>query len=485
MTVFNFPDTGGQPTDGSFVWTAPNGTLYVWDGVAWKTTGGGSSGGGGNADITVTDDLTTISNPGQGDLAYHTEEARMYIYYEDTDSKQWVDASPGGDSIDDSGGGSSQYWDRLGTTLTPKVSGDDVNIGTGDFTANKGTFAGTVNTGDSQPWTSPSTLSGSQLAEGYLLNYRSVTDDSGAFIASYNGNGGAPVFQVKTDGSAEFAGTVNADDALDVTNSTTNVNSFIQRWFSDIGGTGTQKAIMMTTGQLKLQGDGSQGSVRSEPTSATGGYKAFYAKSASAGVSTQHFLYGEDSDGTNTARIATDGSSQFLGQVQISTASVGGLSEKVLLHEQGWIRAYNATSDASANMYLAYSDVNGAGTVGFFVTANGVVSARSKDISQIGSERRLKNTIESLDPVTSWETIRDLPYYSYKLNGNDDTTYYGPIVDECPEEMVVEGTTSYEEGNIRTYDNSLLQGRLFVALQTALTRIEALEAEVQALKGGN
>jgi len=131
MTVFNFPDTSGQPTDGSFVWTAPNGTLYVWDGICWKTTGGGSSGGGGNADITVTDDLTTISNPGQGDLAYHTEEARMYIYYEDTDSKQWVDASPGGDSIDSSGGGSSQYWDRLGTTLTPKVSGDDLNIGAG------------------------------------------------------------------------------------------------------------------------------------------------------------------------------------------------------------------------------------------------------------------------------------------------------------------------------------------------------------------
>ena len=44
--------------------------------------------------------------------------------------------------------------------------------------------------------------------------------------------------------------------------------------------------------------------------------------------------------------------------------------------------------------------------------------------------------------------------------------------------MIVEGKTSDEEGNIRTYDNSLLQGRLFVALQTALTRIEALEAQL-------
>ena len=185
-----------------------------------------------------------------------------------------------------------------------------------------------------------------------------------------------------------------------------------------------------------------------------------------------------------SVQFGRDGSSRFLGQLQISTASVGGISEKVLLHETGWVRTYNATSTAGANLYLGFSDVNGAGTAAFFVTANGVVSARNTAISQIGSERRLKNTIEPLDPVTSWETIRDLPYYSYKLNGNDESTYYGPIVDECPEEMIVEGATSDEQGNIRTYDNSLLQGRLFVALQTALTRIEALEAQLTQPTGG-
>jgi acyl CoA:acetate/3-ketoacid CoA transferase len=49
--------------------------------------------------------------------------------------------------------------------------------------------------------------------------------------------------------------------------------------------------------------------------------------------------------------------------------------------------------------------------------------------------------------------------------------------------MVVEGTTSDEEGNIRTYDNSILQSRLFVALQTALTRIEQLESRLAQLEG--
>jgi hypothetical protein len=198
-------------------------------------------------------------------------------------------------------------------------------------------------------------------------------------------------------------------------------------------------------------------------------------------TATQALLYGQSNFGGSTFDAFTfkcDGSSRLMGQLQISIASVGGITEKVLLHENGWIRVYNPTADASANMYLAYSDVNGAGTVGFYVTANGVISARSRDINQIGSERRLKNTIEPLDPVTSWETIRELPYYSYKLNGNDESTYYGPIVDECPEEMIIPGATNDERGNIRTFDNGLLQGRLFVALQTALKRIEDLEAVV-------
>ena len=100
MTVFNFPDTDGQPTDGTFQWTSPAGRVYIWDGNSWTSRGDGSGGGGGDANITVTDNLGSIEQPGQGDLAYHTVEARMYIYYEDDDSKQWVDASPGGDTID-------------------------------------------------------------------------------------------------------------------------------------------------------------------------------------------------------------------------------------------------------------------------------------------------------------------------------------------------------------------------------------------------
>ena len=142
MTVFNFPDTSGKPTDGTFTWTAPNGLLYSWDGDAWRTIGGG---GDGNASITITDDLTTIPAPDAGDLAWHTIEARMYIYYQDDDSQQWVDASPAGD------GGGEIYWDidTIAGTITmtwvavAPFSGTGTNSfqvvltdnGSGDFTA--------------------------------------------------------------------------------------------------------------------------------------------------------------------------------------------------------------------------------------------------------------------------------------------------------------------------------------------------------------
>jgi len=155
MAIFNFPDTAGQPTDGSFVWTAPNGTLYAWDGDAWRTVSSGG-GGGGDANISVTDDLTTIADPGQGDLAYHTVQARMYVHYEDEDSKQWVDASPAGDAGGGGngttkGGGEDLVFQEntmvctANYTLTPDRSA----LSAGPITINDGV---TISLPDNQNW---------------------------------------------------------------------------------------------------------------------------------------------------------------------------------------------------------------------------------------------------------------------------------------------------------------------------------------------
>ena len=114
--------------------------------------------------------------------------------------------------------------------------------------------------------------------------------------------------------------------------------------------------------------------------------------------------------------------------------------------------------------------------------------------ANISSERRLKQNLTLVDPTFAWDTVKNLPCYSYEYISQPGITYYGPVVDECPTEMQV---TVYEEnengelvvrsddeGPIRTYDNKLYDANMFVALQEALKRIETLETKIAALEGG-
>ena len=122
----------------------------------------------------------------------------------------------------------------------------------------------------------------------------------------------------------------------------------------------------------------------------------------------------------------------------------------------------------------------------FRVSNPGVISATSGTISVIASERRLKENISPVDASEAWKTIKSVPYYSYNFIGSDPAAlFYGPIADEVPDEMRIATDRTDDVGVIHTYDNGMLQARLYVALQTALNRIEALEAEVQSLKEAN
>jgi hypothetical protein len=51
---------------------------------------------------------------------WNSDDGRLYIYYTDADSSQWVDASP--DSVIE------EFWSRTGTTIIPKTAGDDVQL---------------------------------------------------------------------------------------------------------------------------------------------------------------------------------------------------------------------------------------------------------------------------------------------------------------------------------------------------------------------
>ncbi len=88
------------------------------------------SGGGGGANVTTAD--TPPSNPSDGDLWWNSASGDLKVYYQDTDSSQWVDAS----TISGSSGGGSSLQNIVdnaqGVAVTGKVAttdGMDIDIG--------------------------------------------------------------------------------------------------------------------------------------------------------------------------------------------------------------------------------------------------------------------------------------------------------------------------------------------------------------------
>jgi len=89
-----------NPSSGD-MWFDPNALktyIYYNDGdsdqwVQANPTGGGGSGSGG-ASVTVSD--TAPSSPSSGDLWWHSTDLKLYVYYTDGSSNQWVQTNPSG-----------------------------------------------------------------------------------------------------------------------------------------------------------------------------------------------------------------------------------------------------------------------------------------------------------------------------------------------------------------------------------------------------
>ena len=151
------------------------------------------------------------------------------------------------------------------------------------------------------------------------------------------------------------------------------------------------------------------------------------------------------------------------------------------------------TSDRPTNTNSSFEAKN-AGVLNAKIRCDGTYFGQETAVQPINSERRLKENIIPVDSDVAWETIKNTPYYSYNFIGQERTTY-GPMADEVPAEMIVQPMEENEEGvmvarsddqgPIRSYDNGMLQARLYTALQKALTRIEALEAQLSALQEAN
>ena len=72
--------------------TAATNEVLSWNGSDYDWVA--QSGGGGGASVTTAD--TAPSSPSDGDLWYDTTTLRLYVYYNDGSSSQWVKANPSG-----------------------------------------------------------------------------------------------------------------------------------------------------------------------------------------------------------------------------------------------------------------------------------------------------------------------------------------------------------------------------------------------------
>ena len=93
-----------SPTAGDLWWKSDEGRLKIrfndGDTQQWvDTTPIGYTSGGGGGGATVTTDDNAPSNPNDGDLWYKTDEGQLKVYYQDTDSSQWVDTGGGSTGI--------------------------------------------------------------------------------------------------------------------------------------------------------------------------------------------------------------------------------------------------------------------------------------------------------------------------------------------------------------------------------------------------
>ncbi|MAD25805.1 MAG: hypothetical protein CMO44_16720, partial [Verrucomicrobiales bacterium] len=95
-----------NPVNGDLWWKSDSGTLKVYfsdsDSNQWvdASPAGGITGGGGGGGASVTTSDTAPTSPSDGDLWWKSDTGYLKIYFDDGNTSQWVDASPVG------GGGS-------------------------------------------------------------------------------------------------------------------------------------------------------------------------------------------------------------------------------------------------------------------------------------------------------------------------------------------------------------------------------------------
>jgi hypothetical protein len=151
------------------------GLTWTWNGTTWDVEGGG--GAAGPDGCYVGDTPPAGAEPGW--LWWNSAEGILYVWYDDGDTQQWVEANPGGGG---GGGGAS----------TPIVAGTGLTGGT--ITTSGAVALDTAYTDARYVNLTGDTMTGDLYNQGTLLRGDTVTTRAGGGIGAGIQSGDHPIF---------------------------------------------------------------------------------------------------------------------------------------------------------------------------------------------------------------------------------------------------------------------------------------------------
>ncbi len=431
---------GPATVSSNVTWTLPSA-----DGTANQVLSTNGSGtlswatpAAGGASVTTSD--TAPSTPADGDLWYDSVGGRLYVYYQDPNGSQWVDAAPQG------GGSSTPTKIEVGNTKAEVTD-----------TGSNGTFA--VTTEGTQRLTVDSsgrTLIGATTSRNDFFNNTttvaggiqlelSASDNLNRFMSfvSNNSDTGGPSFLFgKSRGTSANSKTiVQSDDQLAALN------------FH-----GADGSDMVEAARISAHVDGTPGA--------------------------------NDMPGRIVLATTPDGSASPVERMRVTsggavcindtTSYIGGLLN---------IRGGSATTvgisiKSIADNNYGMSFHNTAGT-----TVGNVTIGASSTSFVTSSDYRLK---ENIVPLTgAADRLNQLQVHRFNFIGDPDTTVDGFIAHEAqavvPECVTGEKDAVNEDGSIKPQgiDQSKLVPLITAALQEAIQKIETQGAAIAALEAAN
>jgi hypothetical protein len=296
----------------------------------------------------------------------------------------------------------------------------------------------------------------------------------------------------------------------------------------DLVGTSSARANFYNStnsARFQIEGSGSNDnyalSIVSNYAGGTSGAQVILAKSGGSSVGDNTLVLSgntigqinfQGADGTEFVEAAkisaevdgTAGSNDMPGRLVFSTTADGASSptERMRIGNTGVLYGfltgnngnYFATSVAAGTtgtvLRVAYSATSNAndGTESFLVYSNGNVVNTNNSYGAI-SDIKLKENI--VDAASQWNDIKALQVRKYNFKEGQTHTQIGLVAQEVElvsPGLVTESPDRDEDGNdlgtvTKSINYSVLYMKAVKALQEAMERIEALEADVAQLKG--